>query len=139
MLALGVQRLKAGARDLCNLALRSMPTARRTEQAIMARRARAQPLLDRLSRRPEVGPEGDPLYLRVLVDGMWDNPNYWTRYAFIRAALGLWQGHETGVIGRHKRGRSRDSFARFGIDDVVDLIGLRGSVGLSDVNTFGTN
>ena len=129
MLALGTQRIKTVVFDLCNLALRSMPAARRKEQAIMARRGRVQPLLDRLSRRPEVGPEGDPLYLRVLVDGMWDNPNYWIRYAFIRAALGLWQGHETGVIGRHSRRRSRDSFARFGIDDIVDLIGLRGSAG----------
>jgi hypothetical protein len=128
MLALGAQRLKSGARDLYNLARQSMPAARRKEQAIMARRARVQPLLDRLSRRPELGPDGAPLYERVLVDGMWDNPNYWLRYAFIRAGLGLWRGHETGVIGQYSRVRSRDSFARFGVDDVVDLIGLRGPV-----------
>ena len=28
-------------------------------------------------------------YARVLIDGQWDNANYWFRYALLRRALGL--------------------------------------------------
>jgi len=39
----------------------------------------------------------------VLVDGMWDNPNYWLRYTLLRAALGLAYGREIGLIGPFRR------------------------------------
>jgi hypothetical protein len=129
MLKAQTRRMQQGARDLYNGLRATMPAARRREADIMARRARVQPLLDALSRRGDLGPDGAPAYANVLVDGMWDNPNYWTRYACIRAALGLWQGRETGLIGEHSRARARDIFARFGIDEVADLITLRGNIG----------
>jgi hypothetical protein len=129
MLGLQVERLKAQARRSYDWLRQATPAARSREKAIMVRRAGVQPLLDALSRRPDLGPGDAPVYSRVLVDGMWDNPNYWMRYAFIRAGLGLWRGHETGVIGQYSRSRSADSFARFGLDETVDLIGLRGDIG----------
>lgn len=128
MLKLQAIRARQGARNLYNEMRASIPSARSREAGIMARRAKVQPLLDTLSRRAGLGPEGAPAYRRVLVDGMWDNPNYWTRFAFIRAALGLWQGEETGVIGEHSRHRALDSFARLGIEKTADLIAMRGSI-----------
>ena len=35
----------------------------------------------------------------VLVDAMWDNPNYWIRYALFRAAVGSAGGREVGMVG----------------------------------------
>lgn len=128
-LALHTGRVKRAARK-AYVALRARtPEQRRREAEVLARRAAVLPLLDRLSRRADLGPQEAPRFSRVLVDGMWDNPNYWTRYAFIRAALGLWRGHETGIIGEHNRRRVRDSFARLGLDATVDLMALRGPTG----------
>lgn len=57
----------------------------------------------------------------VLVDGMWDNANYWIRYALVRRALGLTALPEIGILGTHARGRVREGFTRFGIGDLVDF------------------
>ena len=35
----------------------------------------------------------------VLIDGMWDNPNYWLRYSLLRTALGLNNNQQYGVYG----------------------------------------
>lgn len=35
----------------------------------------------------------------VLVDGMWDNPNYWLRYSLLRSALGLKNNQQYGIYG----------------------------------------
>jgi hypothetical protein len=126
MLSLQLKRLKAGARRTYDWLRQATPAARSREKAVMARRAGVQPLLDTLSRRADLGPVETTVYSRVLVDGMWDNPNYWTRFAMIRAALGLWRGHETGMLGEHSRVRAADSFRRFGLDATVDLIEKRG-------------
>lgn len=56
---------------------------------------------------------------KVLVDGMWDNPNYWTRYAIVRRALGLAGGREVGLVGRHSREKVRTTFSAMGITSVV--------------------
>jgi hypothetical protein len=55
----------------------------------------------------------------VLVDGTWDNPNYWVRYTLVRAALGLRGGREVGLIGPYRRRECAGTFARLGIDDVL--------------------
>ena len=39
----------------------------------------------------------------VLVDGLWDNPNYWFRYALIRKSLGLSNWSNTGLLGKYSR------------------------------------
>jgi len=121
-------RLRASARNVYTRLQACLPAARAREAAVMAQRATVMPVLDALSRRADLGPENPPLYERVLIDGMWDNPNYWTRYAFTRAGLGLWRGTETGLLGRFNRKRVQDSFNRFGINDVVDFPGERGSI-----------
>lgn len=56
---------------------------------------------------------------RVLVDGMFDNPNMWLRYSVLRAALGLASAEEVGVTGPYVPGRCRRSFHRLGIRRVV--------------------
>ncbi len=120
--------LRASARDAYTRLQSNLPAARARETAVMAQRAEIMPVLDALSRRKNLGPAKPPLYERVLIDGMWDNPNYWTRYAFTRAGLGLWQGQETGLLGRFNRKRVQDTFKRFGINDVVDFPAERGSI-----------
>jgi hypothetical protein len=54
----------------------------------------------------------------VLVDGMWDNPNYWLRFSLLRAALGLAHGREIGLVGPFRQRQCRGTFARFGIETV---------------------
>jgi hypothetical protein len=57
----------------------------------------------------------------TLIDGNFDNPNFWFRYALLRSALGLANGHEIGAIGPYRRKHVRSSFARMGISNIVDL------------------
>ena len=61
-----------------------------------------------------------PRFHRVLVDGQWDNANYWSRYALLRAALGLSGSREVGLIGVHNRERVATAFAEFGFALTVD-------------------
>ena len=56
----------------------------------------------------------------VLIDGLFDNPNYWYRVALLRAALGLGRGREIGLVGPFNTKAVRRTFAAFGIDDVID-------------------
>ncbi|MBO6783441.1 MAG: hypothetical protein JJ899_09265 [Alphaproteobacteria bacterium] len=122
------RRSTAALRDAYDAVRAAMPAARAREADALRRRAGTVPVLDDLSRRPDLGPDGEPAYSNVLVDGMWDNPNYWTRYAFTRAALGLWQGRETGLVGKFNRARVRETFARFGVDTVIDFPRERGRI-----------
>jgi hypothetical protein len=85
-------------------------------RAIARKRAAVEESLDALARRAPA-----PFSGTVLVDGSFDNPNFWFRYGLLRAALGLAQGKEVGAIGPYKRGHVRASFARWQIRDVVDL------------------
>ncbi len=61
----------------------------------------------------------------VLVDGMFDNPNYWFRYNFIRSALGLHEAREIGVLGEFARTRVGRTFRNLGIRNVVDYRALK--------------
>ena len=61
-----------------------------------------------------------PQFRNILIDGMWDNPNYWVRYSLVRRALGLAAGKEKGLLGRHSRTQVRKCFFAFGITDLVD-------------------
>ena len=73
------------------------------------RRRRVDALLAALSR-----PDGPPAASTVLVDGVWDNPNYWIRYAMFRAALNLGAAREIGVTGRWNASRVRRTMRRLG-------------------------
>lgn len=84
----------------------------------MTARLEALSCLDRLSRRTA---DEQPARARnVLIDGMWDNPNYWTRYALVRRALGLAKGRETGLLGQHSRSKVKASLAVLGIAHLAD-------------------
>jgi len=56
----------------------------------------------------------------VLVDGQWDNPNYWLRYALLRAGLGL-PGSEVGLLGRYHSVPVRQTFETLGIRRTVSM------------------
>lgn len=83
----------------------------------LTRRAECLALLDSFSRQEPV----PCAYDRVLVDGQWDNANYWIRYATLRRALGLQSAEEIGVVGRFAKERSEAAFRIFGFDRLVDL------------------
>jgi hypothetical protein len=61
----------------------------------------------------------------VLVDAMWDNPNYWIRYTLLRAALGLAKGHEVGVLGPYCAKSCSRTLEHFGISEKVHITALR--------------
>lgn len=66
----------------------------------------------------------------VLVDAMWDNPNYWIRYTLIRAALGLSQSKEVGVLGQYRSRECRLTLKRFNISEIVQIVQLCGDLNL---------
>ena len=83
------------------------------------RRRRADALLAALSR-----PDGAPAVATVLVDGVWDNPNYWIRYAMFRAALNLGGAREIGFTGPWNAPRVRRTMRRLGISESIALMSL---------------
>ena len=62
-----------------------------------------------------------PMFSRILVDGQWDNANYWLRYGLFRNALGLENAVEVGILGQFNQKRCREAFAAFGVTNVVDF------------------
>lgn len=64
-----------------------------------------------------------PAARKILVDGTWDNANYWTRLAIVRRSLALDAAVEVGVIGRYSRKKSISAFSAFGITEIIDLQG----------------
>ena len=64
----------------------------------------------------------------VLVDGMWDNPNYWIRYALFRAAVGSAGGREVGVVGMYRAVEGRRTLERFGASRTTQVLELRGDM-----------
>lgn len=79
-------------------------------------RAKAEKILSKLSRSDQ------PLFHgNILVDGMWDNPNYWIRYALLRSALGLSSAKELGVLGPYRAHYCRKTLNRFGIQNIIKI------------------
>ncbi len=95
-----------------SLALASTTLRAMSPRAVALRRKRgvADRLLDKLGR----GTSG-PFEGTVLVDGMWDNPNFWLRYSLLRAALGLHNGRELAVLGAFRRPEVRRTLRALGI------------------------
>lgn len=52
----------------------------------------------------------------VLVDAMWDNPNYWLRFSLLRKALGLSGNCEVGLLGEYAAGKCRRTLKALGIN-----------------------
>lgn len=96
---------------------RAHPARRRAARENAALRRTGVALLDRLSREGAPAPR----YRRVLVDGMWDNPNYWTRYALLRQALGLAGAEEHGLLGEWNRQRVTTTLQALGITGLRDF------------------
>ena len=61
-----------------------------------------------------------PLFHKPLIDGLWDNANYWIRVAMVARALGLDCANATGILGRYNRSRVEAAFATFGISELAD-------------------
>lgn len=81
-------------------------------RTIARKRLAVDGALDALARRSRERFDGN-----VLVDAMWDNPNYWVRYSLLRAALGLAHGNEVGVLGAFRQSWCRQTLNRFGIGE----------------------
>ena len=94
-------------------ALRRWRTHSPAGRAVARRRAACDRMLNDLARSAGRRFEGT-----VLVDAMWDNPNYWLRYALLRAGLGLSRAREIGLLGEYKRNECRDTLEAFGIREV---------------------
>ena len=60
-----------------------------------------------------------PLVGRVLLDGMWDNPNYWLRLALTRRALGTSLATEVGLVNIHSQAAARRTFRTLGVGRCV--------------------
>lgn len=111
-----IQEARWVAGEAVNRLRALQPSARRRARENMVLRRGGVAILDDLSRREQA-----PAYRRVLVDGMWDNPNYWTRYALLRAALGLDHAEEMGLLGSFNRDRVKVSFEAFGFSRLHDF------------------
>jgi len=61
-----------------------------------------------------------PAARSVLVDGQWDNANYWIRLAIVTRALDIDAAKATGLLGRWRRESVEAAFAAFGIGRRVD-------------------
>ncbi len=85
-------------------------------RAISRKRAATEMVLDRLARSSQARFDGT-----VLIDGMWDNPNFWLRYSLLRAALGLAHGREVGLLGQFRHRQNRATFERLGVREVYRL------------------
>ncbi|MBF0283620.1 MAG: hypothetical protein HQL51_04080 [Magnetococcales bacterium] len=57
----------------------------------------------------------------VMLDGMFDNANYWMRMALVRTALGTAHAREVGVTGPYSADNCRRTFQRWGVNEVRDF------------------
>ena len=70
---------------------------------------------------------------KTLIDGMFDNPNFWLRVTLARIALGTHGGREVGVVGPYQSTNVRNTFARFGMEQTVEFDGIRPSLPRSEI------
>ncbi len=117
----GERRLLPVARAGVNLArqARDRVVPGRRRKLVEIARARRD-LETRLSNLAHEIPAPAKVPARVLVDGQFDNPNYWFRYSVFRAALGLHRAAETLVIGEWRRRQVRRLGARLGVAQEFD-------------------
>lgn len=68
----------------------------------------------------DIGRQGAPIFSKgdILIDGMWDNPNYWLRLSLLRNALGLSHHREIGLLGQFATSRCARTFKNLGIRTV---------------------
>ncbi len=61
---------------------------------------------------------------RVLIDGTWDNPNYWFRSVLLVKALGVQTQNLVGVIGANRRSDQRNTLTALGVNQIFDLLSI---------------
>ena len=57
---------------------------------------------------------------KILIDGFWENPNYWLRINLVLKALNLYDSKLFGLLGKHSRQSVKQSFKTFNIDKLID-------------------
>jgi Capsule polysaccharide biosynthesis protein len=60
-------------------------------------------------------------YKNILVDGMWNNANYWFRYSIFRKALSFDSAKITGLLGEYQRKRVLEIFKLLDIEQYLDF------------------
>ena len=85
--------------------------ARRAQRELLSKRALTDVMLAQLCEQSEPKFSGE-----VLIDAQWDNPNYWTRVSLLRAAIGLPNGREVGLLGSHRRRECSSTLDALGIN-----------------------
>lgn len=105
----------APIRDVVNAARLAVgylsPARREAHRLIQEKRQATDRLFADLCGKPAT-----PFVGEVLVDAQWDNPNYWLRISLLRAALGLPNGSEVGVLGTYNRRECARTMATLGIE-----------------------
>ena len=59
-------------------------------------------------------------YENILIDGTWENPNYWLRLNLIFKALCLEKSNKTGILGKYQRRSIKSAFKIFNIKNYFD-------------------
>jgi hypothetical protein len=90
------------------------PTGRRQVRELRAKRHFTDERLAELCGKPDNPFAGD-----VLVDAQWDNPNYWLRLSLLRAAIGLPNAREVGILGKYARTVCARTLSTFGVREQV--------------------
>lgn len=67
-------------------------------------------------------PIGPPLVQTVLIDGSFDNPNYFLRLALIQAALGLSGARQIGITGEYSFKPCAATLRRLGVETAVPFL-----------------
>ncbi|MGY9057694.1 MAG: hypothetical protein ACKVGZ_19235, partial [Alphaproteobacteria bacterium] len=97
------------------------PSKRRKKQAIADQRARVEERI--LAAEPGLSPSSlAPITDGpVLIDGTWDNANWWFRLSVLRSALGISDNPQIGLLGRWRRSEISQTMRRFGIQETISL------------------
>jgi hypothetical protein len=115
-----IRRARRLAGDVLDQLRALHPAARARAAALQAERACSEASLRRFSDAAVPG-DGTCLAGTVLVDGTWDNPNYWFRVALMRRALGLAESRVVGLVGAFARREVAASFARLTDGSTLDF------------------
>ncbi len=111
-------RLIRRSKSVYDIVRCNLPPLSRQAFAARQRRAeircRAEKLMQQFVEEQQAGTDGT-----TLIDGMFDNPNYWLRVALARVALRTQSGNEVGLIGPYQASNVRRTFTQFGIHNTV--------------------
>tara|TARA_B100000029_G_scaffold507148_1_gene591220 strand:+ start:1255 stop:2937 length:1683 start_codon:yes stop_codon:yes gene_type:complete len=79
-------------------------------------------ILEKLSCSEYLGPHKEvDINGSILIDGIWENANYWLRYTLLRKGLSLYNHEEIGLIGMYNTKKVSEIFKSFNIKKTVSL------------------